>query len=156
MGKGSKPSGIHAVLQNAIVTAINDPGYTFSLPRLADWDAVISCSSSERERLEFIGDSLMHMAVALYLYQIYPEATPGLLTILRSAVNTNATFTHLMVKVGAHQLTSPSETTKAAADSFEIIIAALYMEGGLSEVRSWVEEQFAPIVAAARRSYDQL
>ncbi|KAH7928557.1 hypothetical protein BV22DRAFT_1044624, partial [Leucogyrophana mollusca] len=89
------------------------------------------------------------------LYQLFPEATPGLLTNLRSAVNTNATFTHLMVKVGAHQLTSQSQTSKAAADSFEVIVAALYMERGLPDVRSWVEEQFAPIIAAAKEAYDQ-
>ncbi|KAH7929306.1 hypothetical protein BV22DRAFT_1029559 [Leucogyrophana mollusca] len=73
MGNRSKhPSGIHGALQNAIVAAINDPGYVFSLPGLTDWEAVISCSSSERERLEFVGDSLMHVSVALYLYQQDP------------------------------------------------------------------------------------
>ena len=60
-----------------------------------------------------------------------------------------------MVKAGAYELPSQSHSTKAAADSFEVIVAALYLERGFADVYAWVQEQYAPLVAAARVSYDK-
>ncbi|KIJ21818.1 hypothetical protein PAXINDRAFT_63406 [Paxillus involutus ATCC 200175] len=153
--KSSRGTSIHAVLQNAIVATINDPDYVFALPTLSAWESAVSYDMAEKQRLEFIGDAVMHLSVALYLYQLFPDGTPGLYTNIRSAVNTNATFTHLMVKTGAHELPFQSHSTKAAADSFEVIVAALYMERGFPGVCAWVQEQYAPLIAAARRSYDE-
>ncbi|KAH0826492.1 hypothetical protein J3R83DRAFT_5496 [Lanmaoa asiatica] len=117
----SGPS-IHGTLQNAIVTAINVPNYSFSLPKLSGWESTVSSSADEKQRLEFVGDAVMHLSVALYPYRLFPDAAPGLYTNIRSAVNTNATFTHLMVKAGAYELPLQSHSTKAAADSFEVIV----------------------------------
>ncbi|KAF9244627.1 ribonuclease III [Melanogaster broomeanus] len=146
---------IHGALQNAVVATINDPSYAFALPTLSDWESVVSCTEAEKQRLEFVGDAVMHLSVALYLYQLFPDAAPGFYTNIRSAVNTNATFTHLMIKIGAYELPTHSQSTKAAADSFEVIVAAFYMQCGFSDVCAWVQEQYAPLVAAARRSYDE-
>lgn len=60
-----------------------------------------------------------------------------------------------MVKAGAYKLPSQSHTTKAAADSFEVIVAALYLERGFADVCAWVQEQYAPLIAAAWESYDK-
>lgn len=60
-----------------------------------------------------------------------------------------------MVKAGAYKLPSQSHSTKAVADSFEVIVAALYMERGFPDVYAWVQEQYAPLVAVARESYDK-
>jgi dsRNA-specific ribonuclease len=155
MVKLKKGPTMHGALQNAIVAVINDPNYSFSLPKLSDWESIVSSSADEKQRLEFVGDAVMHLSVALYLYRLFPNAAPGLYTNIRSAVNANATFTHLMVKAGAYKLPSQSHTTKAAADSFEVIVAALYLERGFADVCAWVQEQYAPLIAAARESYDK-
>ncbi|KAF8560295.1 ribonuclease III [Imleria badia] len=155
MVKLKKGPSIHGTLQSAVVATINDPNYSFSLPQLSDWESVVSSSADEKQRLEFVGDAVMHLSVALYLYRLFPNAAPGLYTNIRSAVNANATFTHLMAKAGAYELPSQSHSTKAAADSFEVIVAALYLERGFADVCTWVQEQYAPLIAAARESYDK-
>ncbi|KAH7883517.1 ribonuclease III domain-containing protein [Phlebopus sp. FC_14] len=156
MVKSKKGSAVHSALQDAVVAAINDPRYVFTLPALSDWESVVSCTAADKQRLEFVGDAVMHLSVALCLYQLFPDASPSLYTNIRSAVNTNATFTHLMVKTGAYQIPSwQSQPTKAVADSFEVIVAALYMEHGFAAVLAWVREQYAPLLAAARRSHDE-
>lgn len=76
-----KKGSIHGTLQNAIVAAINDPSYSFSLPKLSDWESIVSSSADEKERLEFVGDAIMHFSVALYLYRLFPDAAPGLYTV---------------------------------------------------------------------------
>lgn len=173
MVKLKKGPTIHGTLQNVIIATINDPNYSFSLPRLADWESIVVSSADEKQRMEFVGDAVMHLSVALYLYRLFPDATPGLYTvssdhdtatpqshptfqIIRAAVNSNATFTHLMVKAGAFELPSQSHSTKIAADSFEVIVAALYFERGFADVCTWVQEQYGPLIAAARKSYDEL
>lgn len=148
--------GLHEALQSAIITAIEDDSYAFSLPSLVDCDALVRCSSSEKQRLEFLGDALLHASVALYLNEVFPDASPGMYTSLRAAINANATFTHLMVKAGVHHLDSESRTTKAAADTFEVIIAAFYMERGFADLRSWVKAQFSLLVTAAHATYHNM
>ena len=76
-----KQPAMHSTLQNAVVAAINDPNYSFSLPQLADWDSVVSSSVDEKQRLEFVGDAIMHLSVSLYLYRLFPNAAPGFYTV---------------------------------------------------------------------------
>lgn len=78
-----KKGTIHGTLQNAVVATINDPNYSFSLPKLSDWESVVSSSVDEKQRLEFVGDAVMHFSVALYLYRLFPDAAPGLYTVSR-------------------------------------------------------------------------
>jgi dsRNA-specific ribonuclease len=72
----------HSFIQNALIVAINDPSFNFTLPELgvSTWDDLLT-RSDERERLEFVGDALMHACVALELYKVFPDATPGLYTV---------------------------------------------------------------------------
>lgn len=81
MVKLNNGSSIHGTLQNAIVDVINDPNYSFSLPKLSDWESIVSSSVDEKQRLEFVGDAIMHFSVALYLYRLFPDAAPGLYTV---------------------------------------------------------------------------
>ena len=82
MVKLKKPGrSIHGTLQNAIIATINDPNYSFSLPKLSDWESIVSSSAEEKQRLEFVGDAVMHLSVALYLYRLFPDAAPGLYTV---------------------------------------------------------------------------
>lgn len=82
MVKSNKgPNNTYRTLQNAVIAAISDPGYSFSLPQLSDWDSVVSSSVDEKERLEFVGDAIMHLSVALYLYRLFPDAAPGVYTV---------------------------------------------------------------------------
>lgn len=81
MVKLKKGPTMHGALQNAIVAVINDPNYSFSLPKLSDWESIVSSSADEKQRLEFVGDAVMHLSVALYLYRLFPNAAPGLYTV---------------------------------------------------------------------------
>lgn len=68
---------------------------------------------------------------------------------LRSAITTNATFTHLMAHVGA----CDNNDGKIAADAFETCIAAYYLENGFVSLCSWVAIFFKPLFHAAQKAY---
>lgn len=79
-------SAQHNFIQNKLIAAINDPTFKFDLPFLQQtaWNRVLQNTrfdDDERERLEFVGDAIMHFCVGLELYELYPEGTPHLYTV---------------------------------------------------------------------------
>jgi hypothetical protein len=78
---------------------------------------------------------------------------------LRAPLTSNATFTHLMVKLGAHGWEDPHQTrfvNKAAADAFETIIAAIHKERGMQVLREWLKAAYWPLLRAAKEEYTSL
>jgi dsRNA-specific ribonuclease len=78
-------------------------------------------------------------------------------------MNTNSTFTHYMLKVGAFEkrLTEQPRAKadafdKVAADAFETLIAAYYFEQGFRAVCDWVSDTLQPLIIVARKAYDEL
>ena len=60
-------------------------GYSFKNPHLAKTALTHSSYANEHktesyERLEFLGDSILSVAVSEYLYKSYPEMPEGVLT----------------------------------------------------------------------------
>ena len=98
----------------------------------------------------FLGDSILNLIVGEYLYRIHPEAPEGELTRIRSRlVNKRALAAYaaeinlarfiLMSQSAALTVGKGMETI--VADSFEAIIAAVYLDGGHDAARSFVERQ---------------
>lgn len=79
-------SAQHYFIQNRLILAINDPAFNLVLPELgqSSWNSVLRSRPSdddERERLEFVGDAIMHTSVALELYRQYPHGSPHFYTV---------------------------------------------------------------------------
>ena len=107
-------------------------------------------SSASNERLEFLGDSILNLIVGEYLYHHFPRAEEGELTKMRSRlVNRRALAAYANeIRLSDFILTSPSASGSLgkgrdtiAADSFEAVIAALYLDGGFSAARGFVERR---------------
>lgn len=102
------------------------------------------------ERLEFFGDSILNMIVAEYLYHHYPDAEEGELTKMRSRlVNRKALAVYAKdIKLSAFILMSASAAQSIGkgcdtiiADTYEAVIAAIYLDGGYDPARRFVERQ---------------
>lgn len=109
------------------------------------------------ERLEFLGDSILNLIVAEYLYHHYPDAEEGELTKVRSRlVNRKALAAYakdirlsefiLMSSSAAQSVGKGSDTI--LADTYEAVIAAVYLDGGYDAARRFVERQ---LLAAVRK-----
>lgn len=55
------------------------------------------------ERLEFLGDSVIHMIIAEYLYERYPDEYEGFMTRLRTKIENGATLAQLSRIMGLHE-----------------------------------------------------
>lgn len=71
------------------------------------------------------------------------------------ALNTNATFTHFMVRAGTFEMNAPGKS-KVAADAFETLVAAYYFENGFTALCTWVASILQPLIAVAQKAYTEL
>ncbi len=102
------------------------------------------------ERLEFLGDSILNLIVGEYLYHQFPQAEEGDLTKSRSRlVNRKALAAYAKaIHLPEFIIMSPSAAQSAgkgfdtiAADTYEAVVAAIYLDGGFESARAFVERQ---------------
>ena len=90
------------------------------------------------QRLEFVGDSLLDVAVAFYLYKQEPKLTEGEMTVIRASVVKAESLAKMSKELGLDKLIrigkgakSITTNTKILSDLFESISAAIYLDMGL-------------------------
>lgn len=106
------------------------------------------------ERLEFLGDAVLELAVTRFLYDKYSEKTEGDLTAYRAAlVNTN-TISDAGEKLGMNECLFLSkgesrDTGRARqyilADVFEAVIGAIYLDQGYDTACDFIAKNIFPL-----------
>ena len=106
-----------------------------------------SFSSQHNERLEFLGDSVLSFLIANELYKRFPRIDEGDLSRLRaqlvkeSSLSTIATSIGLgdFIRLGEGELKSAGwRRPSILADTFESIIGAVYLDGGIKPTHEFV------------------
>lgn len=137
-------------------------GYTFNDETLLKTALTHSSFSNEKglkennERLEFLGDSLLGLITAEYLYSNFGKEREGDLTKLRALLvcesslygfaNQISLGDYLLLGKGEEQ-TGGRKRPSILADAFEALIAAIYLDGGIEMVRSFVLRFIKPAVS---------
>ena len=101
------------------------------------------------ERLEFLGDSVLGMLVAEYLYRNFPDRPEGELTRMRAdmvceqtlaaAANKIGIGEHLMLGHGEERLGGRNRNS-ILADAMESVIAACFLDGGIQAALKIVQQ----------------
>ena len=116
-------------------------------------------SSGSNERLEFLGDSVLGYVVADYLFRNCPHLPEGDLTKTRAALVCEKACCGFsrQLEVGKYLLLSHAEQNSGGnarpsilADAFEAIIAAIYLDGGMEEARTFILRFVKPMIQTAR------
>jgi ribonuclease-3 len=105
-------------------------------------------SLMSNERLEFLGDSILGMVVAEYLYKTFPNRPEGELTRMRAdmvceqalcaVANRLNLGRHLLLGHGEEQ-TGGRTRASILADAVESVIAASFLDGGMDAARGIIE-----------------
>jgi ribonuclease-3 len=104
-------------------------------------------SEKSNERLEFLGDSLLNMACAEYIFEKYPKKDEGFMTKLRTKLVRNTQLSHLGSCLGFSKWLLISnhaeriggrENPRLIEDVFESFIGALYKDQGFYIARNFV------------------
>lgn len=114
--------------------------------------------SQSNERLEFLGDSVVGMVVAQYIFEEYPELPEGELTKLRAAVVCEpslAARSRLLavgkfMRFGKGETVSGQDRNSILADAFEAIVGAMFLDGGLEVAKTFVLRELGATVSEAR------
>jgi ribonuclease-3 len=114
--------------------------------------------AAHNERLEFLGDAVLGLAVAEALYRAHPEASEGALSRMRAAIVCTPTLARVSRRLGlgeflllghGEESTGGRERASVLANALEAVIGAIYLQHGLGEVRRFVRRTFASELAAA-------
>ena len=105
-------------------------------------------SLMSNERLEFLGDSILGMVVADYLYRSFPNRPEGELTRMRADMVCERALARVahQIGLGSHILLGKGEEQGGGrsresilADAVESIIAACYLDGGMDAAKQFVQ-----------------
>lgn len=138
-------------------------GHKFKNPALLDRALTHSSFANEskegarsNERLEFLGDSVLSLVVAEYIFAHYQNLPEGDLTRLRAAVVCETAlygFSKEMrvgefLKLGkGEKRGGGGERPSLLADAFEAILAALYLDAGYEVAKAHVLRFVVPLLA---------
>ncbi len=117
----------------------------------------------DNEKLEFLGDAVLGLVVAQSLYESFPDLEEGDLTRLRAALVSRRHLGNVAesIHLGDHLRLGRGEErnggrrkTVLLANSFEAVLAALYLDAGLDGARAFVQRTV--IDPTAQRLYQGL
>ena len=100
------------------------------------------------ERLEFLGDSILGMLVAEYLYRSFPDRPEGELTRMRADMVCEKTLAKVAneIHLGEHLLLGHGEEQGGGrtrdsilADAVESVIAASFLDGGIQAAKKFIQ-----------------
>jgi len=109
--------------------------------------------SASNERLEFLGDSLLGMTVALLIFKSKPELSEGKMTKLRAELVCERSLAKhaLELDLGSYILLGKGEQNTGGrdrpsilSDAFEAVIAAMFLDGGFEPVLKFISSIFTP------------
>jgi ribonuclease-3 len=101
------------------------------------------------ERLEFLGDSVLGMLVAEFLFHSFPNRPEGELTRMRADMVCETTLANAanVIGIGEHLLLGHGEErfggrnrNSILADAMESVIAAAFLDGGIAAAKGIVEK----------------
>ncbi len=106
----------------------------------------------QNESLEFVGDSVLGLAVAEQLYILHPKATEGDLTLMKHHLVSEGTLAKLAKKIDlgkymrvgrGEEKTGGRRKQALLADILEALIAAIFFDTGYISARAFVNRIYA-------------
>ena len=112
-------------------------------------------AAQDNERLEFLGDAVLDLAISERLIAVYPLSTEGDLSKMKARLVSEVTLARVARRLGVGEFlllgrgeerTRGREKPSILADALEAVIAAVYLDGGFETARAVLlqifEEEF--------------
>jgi ribonuclease III len=100
------------------------------------------------ERLEYLGDSVLGMIIAEYLFKKFPFKDEGFLTEIRSRIVNRETLNQISRKIGLDRLIEydggrrgSSNHSSMYGDALEALVGAVYLDKGFRFSRKFVTKE---------------
>jgi ribonuclease-3 len=104
----------------------------------------IENSQYDNERLEFLGDAFISLAVANYLFKVYPDENEGYLTQLRAKIVSRESLNKIGEDIGLQNFIlyqkSSNNYKSLIGNTFEALYGAILIDIGLEKAQKSIEE----------------
>lgn len=116
------------------------------------------------ERLEFLGDAVLKLAISDILYKKYPDSHEGEMSKIRSIAVSDSTLSIISKKIGLSELIRASEhdlkqgirnLESVSACAFEAVLGAYYLDGKLDLLMQKLKELFVPYIEEINQNMDK-
>ncbi|HZG55322.1 ribonuclease III [Paenibacillus sp.] len=113
--------------------------------------------ATHNERIEFLGDAVLQLAVSQHLYRVYPAWPEGKLTFVRAAIVREQALSKLAKQLSfgeylrlgrGEDLSGGRERPSLLADAFEAFVGALYLDAGWDAVIDFLSAHMFPEIEA--------
>ena len=143
-------------------------GYRFSTLTLLDRALTHASLANEtarprrgdNEALEFLGDAVLGFVIADVLYREFPGSSEGEKSRAKAALVSAPALARQAerLSLGDYLLLGRGEEKTGGrrkqallADSYEALLAAIYLDGGIEQVRAFIGREFGPAIEDIRR-----
>ncbi|MEY3474014.1 MAG: hypothetical protein RL087_472 [Pseudomonadota bacterium] len=117
-----------------------------------------SGGAAHNERLEFLGDAVLNLAVSQLLYERFAGSDEGDLTRIRAHLVREESLHRVALEIGLPQVLRLSEAEARAggaqrasilADALEAVLGAVFMDGGFGPALGAVRALFGDLIAGS-------
>lgn len=114
----------------------------------------VKTSLPSNERLEFLGDAVLSLAVSNYLYNLREKDTEGELTNLRAHIVKTKSLAQAARRLNLGQYLKLSKGEQASggrqnpqllANTYEALLGAIYLEGGIKAAQEVINKTLLPL-----------
>jgi ribonuclease-3 len=129
-------------------------GHAFVRPALLEQALTHrSFGADHNERLEFVGDAVLDCAIALLLYERFPQVPEGDLSRIRAHLVNRDTLARLgraldlgsLLRFGSgEQKSGGADRASIVADALEAVFGAVFVDGGFDAARAVIAGVYAP------------
>jgi len=143
--------GVLEELQERLQHRFGEPSL---LERALRHSSAATPEAPSNERLEFLGDAVVGLAVSEHLFRTLPESSEGDMTVIKSGVVSRKFLSvaarglelsrYLAVDEGLRQRGDFSDSM--LADAFEAVVGAIFVDGGMEAARGFVLRTLRPRV----------
>lgn len=115
---------------------------------------------ANNERLEFLGDAVVGLAIGAALYQMYPNVNEGALAKMRASIISATYLGDQAARMGfgqylllgkSEEQSGGRERQSILADAFEAVVGAIYLTYGWDVVHDWLIDQFRTTLQEASK-----
>lgn len=173
MGSGRVGSAPNPTIAAAQQRLVDNLGHAFSNPELPSaalthptWRHERSDVTVDNQRLEFLGDLVLGLAVGDILLGRMPDSPEGDISVLKSQLVREETLAEVAVRLGVGpalrigrglEQSGGRQRPAILADALEALVAAVFVDAGYDKARTVVaailQPQLTELLAAARRAH---
>lgn len=115
------------------------------------------------ERLEFLGDAVLKLTISDVLYNMFPDATEGELSKIRSIVVSDNTLAKIAKHDGLQNYIILSkheekqhigENDSVCACAYEAILGAYYLDNKLKPLIKYIKKTFKPYISDVKDNFE--